>query len=107
MLSSADLHVGDLDFREVLAVSTMTAIAVPTRKPEDPNLLALAVAHDLGGDLRAAQLGGAGLNVLAVARDQDVVERHLVPHLRIEQRDPDRDPRLGAKLGATGLEDCV
>src|SRR3954464_9523933 len=107
MLSSADFHVGDLDFRKVLAVSSMTAIAVPAGKPEDPHLLAFAVAHDLGGHRYAGQFRSAGLDVLAVARDEDVVEGDLVPRLRVEQRNLDRNARLGPKLGATGREDCV
>src|SRR5438445_197965 len=47
------------------------------------------------------------LYVLAVAREQHAVERHLAPGLRLEQRDLDRDSRLGAKLGATGREDGI
>src|SRR6185436_5327823 len=74
---------------------------------KNPDLFALAMTHDFGRDLGALHLGGAGLDVLAVARDQDVVERHLVAGLRREQRDLDRDARLGAELLAAGCEDCV
>src|SRR6266849_755308 len=102
MRSSADLHVGDLDFGEVLPVSTVTAIAGATRKPENPDLLVLTVPHDLGGDLGTLDVWLAALHFLAVARDQHVIERHLVPRLRVEQRDLDRDARLGAELTATG-----
>src|SRR6266566_6346398 len=107
MRSSADLHVGDLDFGEILPVSTVTAITGAARKPENPDLLVLAVPHDLGGDLGTLDVWLAALHFLAVARDQHVIERHLVPRLRIEQRDLDGDARLGAELTATGGKDCV
>jgi hypothetical protein len=63
------------------------------------------VAHDLGRHLGALHLGRAGLDVLAVARDENVVERDLVARLGIEQRDANRDTGLGAELLAAGLED--
>src|SRR6266446_521242 len=107
MLSLADLHVGDLDLGEVLPVPAVTAIAGAAREPEDPNLLALAVPHDLGRDLRALHLRGAGLDVLAVARHENVVERDLVSRLRVEQRHLDRNSGLGPELGTTGREDRV
>src|SRR5712664_185415 len=107
MLPSADLHVGDLDFSEVLPVPSVAAIAGAAREPENPDLLILAVPHDLGGDLGALDVGLAALHFLAVARDQHVIERHLVPRLRVEQRDFDRDARLGAELTATGGENRV
>src|SRR5882762_9158432 len=104
MRSSADLHVGDLDFGEVLPVPSVATIAGTARKPEDFHLLVLAVPHDLGGDLGTLDVRLAALHFLAVARDQHVIERHLVPRLRVEQRDLDRDARLGAELAATGGE---
>src|SRR6266849_8058908 len=107
MLSSADLHVGDLDFGEVLPVSGVAAIAGAARKPENPDLLVLTVPHDLGGDLGTLDVWLAALHFLAVARDQHVIERHLVPRLRVEERDLDRDSRLGAELTATGRENRV
>src|SRR5438132_3720634 len=107
MGASADLHVGDLDFGEVLPVPSVATIAGTARKPEDFHLLVLAVPHDLGGDLGALDVWLAALHFLAVARDQHVVERHLVPRLRVEQRDLDRDPRLGAELPPGGSKDCI
>src|SRR5215510_4350869 len=104
MLSSADLHVGDLDFGEILAVPAMAAITGAAREPEDADLLALAVADDFGRDLRALYAWRAGLDVLAVRGDEDLVERDLVARLRIEQRDLDRNARLGAELLAAGEE---
>src|SRR5512145_1252928 len=98
MRSSADRHVGDLDFREVLPVPRLATIPATPCKSEDPDLLVLAVAHNFSGHLGTFNFRRAGLNVLAVARDEDVVERHLIPRLGIEQRDFDRDSRLGAKL---------
>src|SRR6266446_2936431 len=107
MLSSADLHVGDLDFGEVLPVPTVAAIPGAARKPENPDLLVLAVPHDLGGDLGALHVRRPALDLLAVARDEHVIERYLVPWLGIEQRDFDRDSRLGAELATTGGENRV
>src|SRR5881628_2934101 len=107
MRSSADLHVGDLDFGEVLPVPSVATIAGTARKPEDPDLLVLAVPHDFGGDLGTLDVGLAALHFLAVARDQHVVERDFVPRLGVEERDLDRDARLGAELTATGGENGV
>src|SRR6267142_1723524 len=104
MLSSADLHVGDLDFGEVLPVPSVAAIAGAARKAENPDLLVLAVPHDLGRDLGTLDMRRATLYLLAVARDQHVIERHLVPRLCVEERDLDGDARLGAELAATGSE---
>src|SRR6185437_1925506 len=107
MRSSADLYVGDLDFGEVLPVSGVAAIPGAARKPENPDLLVLAVPHDLGGDLGTLDVWLAALHVLPVARDQHVVERDFVARLGIEQRDPDRDSRFGAELAAAGRENRV
>src|SRR5437016_2100391 len=107
MLPSADLHVGDLDFSEVLPVSRMAPIPGAPREPKDPDLLALAVADDLGGDLGALHARHARLDVLAVARHEDLIERDLVPRLCIEQRDLHRDARFGAELLAAGGENGV
>src|SRR5437588_7179252 len=107
MRSSADLHVGDLDFREILAMSGMAAIPGATRKPEDPDLLVLAVTHDLGGDLRALHVRRTALDLLAIARDQHVIKGDFRPRLRVEKRDFDGDSRLGAELAATGRENRV
>src|SRR3989442_7796779 len=70
MLSSADLHVGDLDLGEVLPVPTVAAIPGAARKPENPDLLVLAVPHDLGGDPGALHVRRPALDLLAVARDE-------------------------------------
>src|SRR6266850_8353323 len=107
MLSSADLHVGDFDFGKVLPVTGVTAIPGAACKPENPNLLVLAVPHDLGRDLGTLDVWLAALHFLAVARDEHVIERHLVSRLRIEQRDLDRDARLGAELTSAGSENRV
>src|SRR2546426_10808074 len=101
MLSSADLHVGDLDLGEVLPVPTVAAIPGAARKPENPDLLVLAVPHDFGGDLGALDVWLAALHVFPVARDEHVVERDFVPRLGVEERDLDRDAPLGAELTAT------
>src|SRR6266849_2684417 len=107
MLSSADLHVGDLDFGEVLPMSGVAAVAGATRKPEDPDLLVLAVAYNFGRDLGTFDMRRAALHLLAVARDEHVIEGDFRPRLRVEQRDFDRDSRLGAELTAAGGENRV
>src|SRR6201993_3209803 len=98
MDASADLHVGDFDLGEILPVPTMAAVAGAAREPEDPDLLILAVPHHFGRDLGTLDVWLAALHVLTVARDQHVIERDFVPRLGIEQRDFDRDSRLGAEL---------
>src|SRR2546421_8356773 len=107
MRASADLHVGDLDFGEILAMSGVTAIPGATRKTEDPDLLVLAVTHDLGGDLRALHVRRTALDLLAVARDEYVIEGDFRSRLRVEERDLDRDSRFGAELTAAGRENRV
>src|SRR6266700_2960221 len=82
-------------------------VAGAARETVDLDLLALAVPHDLRGHLRALQHRFPRLHVLAVAREQDLVERHLAPGLGREQRDLDGDPGLGAELGAAGGENGV
>src|SRR6266511_2769037 len=107
MLSSADLHVGDCDFGKGLPMTGVTAIPGAARKPEDANLLVLTVPHDFGGDLGPLNVWLAALHFFAVARDQHVVERDLVPRLCVEQRDLDGDARLGAELTSAGSENRV
>src|SRR3981081_342321 len=85
----------------------MTPIAGAAREAENPDLLVLAVPHDLGRHLGTLDMRRAALDLLAVARDEHVVERHLVARLRVEQRNLDRDAGLGAELAATGGENRV
>src|SRR5438876_4254463 len=82
-------------------------VAGAARETVDLDLLALAVPHDLRSHLRALQHRFPRLHVLAVAREQDLVEGHLAPGLGREQRDLDGDPGLGAELRAAGGENCV
>src|SRR5213594_2165403 len=89
------------------SVPGVAPISAAAREPVDLDLLALAVAHDLGRDLGALHHRFPRLHVLAVAREQHAIERHLAPGLRLEQRNLDRDSRLGAKLRATGREDGI
>src|SRR5579859_7438867 len=104
MNASADLHVGDFDFGKILAVPGMAPVAGPARESKDPDLLAFAMPHDFGRDLGAFHARRPVLDVLAVARNQDLIERDFVARLRIEQRDFDRDTGLSAKLTAAGGE---
>src|SRR2546421_4285135 len=101
MLSSADLHVGDSDLGEILPMPGVAAITGATGKAENPDLLVLAVAHDLGGHGRSLEQRRAGLNILAVARCEHAIERHLVARFGREEWDFDRDPGLGAELATT------
>src|SRR5438128_2574145 len=107
IVSSADLHVLDLHFREPLPVARMAPEPCTTREPIDLDLPVLAVPHHLGRHLSASHDRLAGLHMLAVARQQDLVERDLAPRLGLEQGDLDRDPRLGPVLVAAGGEDGV
>src|SRR6266566_3477901 len=102
-----ELDVGDLDFRELLAMPTVAPVAAAPREAVDLDLLALAVPDDLGGHLGPLHHRLPRVHLLAVARQQDVVERHLAPGLGREQRDLDGDPGLGAELRAAGGENGV
>src|SRR6267378_868571 len=105
--SVLELHVGDLDLGERLAVSGVTPIPGPAGEAIDPDLLALAVAHHLGRDLGAFQDGLTGVHLLAVARQQHAIERHLGPGLVGEQRDLDGDAGLGLELKAPDRKNRV
>src|SRR5467141_1090608 len=107
MRSSADLHVGNLDFSEILAMPRLAAIPGAAGEPEDADLLALAVPDHFRGDLGALDGRLTRLDVLAVGRQQDVVERHLGPRLGGEQRHLDRDTFFGAELLSAGCENGV
>src|SRR2546430_392932 len=105
--SVLELDVRDLHFGERLPVPGVAPVSGAPREPIDLDLLAFAVAHDLGRDLGALHNRLARMHLLAVAREQHTVERHLAPGLRFEQRDLDRGSGLGAKLGAAGRENGV
>src|SRR6266566_6202928 len=104
MRSSADLYAGDPDLGEILPVPGLAPVSGAARKPENPDLLVFAVAHDFGRNLGALHHRRTGLDVFTVAGDQDAVERHLSTRLRIQQRDLDRDARFGAELPTAGRE---
>src|SRR6266566_3399105 len=107
MRSSADLYAGDPDLGEILPVPGLAPVSGAARKPENPDLLVFAVAHDFGRNLGALHHRRTGLDVFTVAGDQDAVERHLSTRLRIQQRDLDRDARFGAELAPAGRENGV
>src|SRR6266699_1530977 len=107
MRYSADLHVGDLHFGELLAMPGMPAIPGAAGETKDAHLLVLAVAHDLGRHLGALHRRLAGRHVLAVAREQHLVERDLGARLGFEQRHPDNQTRLGLELLAADGENGV
>src|SRR5216117_2318481 len=105
--SVLELHVGDLDLGERLAVSGVTPEPGAAGEAVDPDLLALAVSHHFGRYLGALQDRLAGVHVLAIARQQHAIERHLAPGLAVEQRHLDRDAGLGAVLDAADGKDGV
>src|SRR3989442_6747029 len=107
MVSSADLHVLDLHFRERLPVAGVPPEPSAAREPVDLDLLVFAVPHHLGRHLRSPDGRLPGVYVLAVARQQHVVESDLAPGIGLEQWHLDRDPWLGAELAAAGGEDRV
>src|SRR2546425_366883 len=107
MVSSADLHVLDLHFRERLPVAGVPSEPRAAREPVDLDLLVLAVPHHLGRHLRPSHGRLPGVHVLAVARQENLVEGNLAPGIGLEQRHLDRDPRLGPELAAAGGEDDV
>src|SRR5258708_27312490 len=107
MLPSADLHVGDLHFGELLAMPGFAAIPGAAGETENAHLLVLAVAHDLRRHLGALYRRLAGRDVRTVAREQHLVEGDLGAGLGLEQRHADNQTRLGLELLATGGENGV
>src|SRR6266581_3266840 len=107
LTSVFELHVRDLDLGELLPVAGVAPVPGAAREPIDPDLLALGVPHHLGRHLRALQHRLPRLHVLPIARQQHLVERHLAPWLCCEQRDFDRDTRLGLELAPAGGENGV
>src|SRR2546429_8866551 len=85
----------------------VAAITAATGKAENPDLLVLAVTHDLGGHGRSLEQRRAGLSPLAVAGCEHAIERHLVARLGREERDFDRDSRLRAELAPARRENRV
>src|ERR1051325_6588113 len=107
MVSSAERHVADFHFGELLAVPGVTPVARAPREPEDADLLALAVPPPLARYPGALHHRGAGVDLLAVARQQHPIERHRGPGLGVELGHLDRSPRLGPELLAAGDENGV
>src|SRR5437879_11961250 len=69
---SPDLHVLDLDLGEILPVPCPAPVHGAARQPEDPDPLALAVPHHLGGHLGATHERFTPMRLLACADHQDV-----------------------------------
>src|SRR5258708_5018146 len=107
MLSSADLHVGDLHFGELLAMPGFAAIPGAAGETENAHLLVLSVAHDLRRHPGAPFCRPARPDVRTVAREQHLVEGDLGAGLGLEQGHPDNQTRLGLELLATGGENGV
>src|SRR6266516_4132407 len=92
--SILELHVRDLDFGELLPVAGVAPVPGAAREAIDPDLLALGMPHHFRRHLGALEHRLAGVHVLAVAREQHLIERHLAPG-------------LGLELTAAGREDGV
>src|SRR5687768_12653584 len=107
MTASADLHVGNLHFGELLAVAGLPAVVLAALELEDVDLLFLAVAHDLADDGCALHERRAGANGVAVRRKQHLVEGHLLARFLVHEREPERLPLFGPELLAERPEDCV
>src|SRR5947207_6535729 len=98
--SVLELHVGDPDLGERLAMPGLAPEPGAAGEAVDLDLLALAVSHHFGRHLGALQDRLAGVHVLAVAGQQHAIEGQLAPGLACEQRDLDRDAGLGPVLDA-------
>src|SRR5438445_13661486 len=72
---SPDLHVLDLDLGEILPVPCPAPVPGAARKPEDPDLLALAVPHHLRCPLGPTPHRLPRLHRLAVAAPQTRIGR--------------------------------
>src|SRR6516162_864567 len=84
---SAECDVVDLHFREALPVSLLLRVVLAPLHLEHDHLVALAVADDLAGDLRALEHGRPGVDLLAVGAEEHLVEGDLGAHFGFEGRD--------------------
>src|SRR5688572_19299895 len=74
---------------------------------EDDDLLVLAMADDFARDRRTAHSRIADLQIVAISRNENIVEGDLVAGLRIQRRDPDRLTGFGAELLPAGTNNRV
>src|SRR5215510_2508886 len=104
---STEGNVVDTDFGETLPVTALARVVLPALLLEDDNLLAAAVTDDLAGDLGATQRRDAGLDVLSVVAEEDVVELDGGSRIADERRDLIGAARLDTELLAAGANDGV
>src|ERR1700678_1767720 len=91
LLPSAD-DVGDFEGGERLPVAGLAAVVLAAAELEDDELLAEALADDLGFDLGAADERLAELDARALAHEEHAVEGDRVAHAARELLDPDLLP---------------
>ncbi len=88
-------------------MALLAAVVLPALPLEDDDLAPLAVPHDLAGDGRAIDDRCAHRHAVVGARDQHLVERDRLTHVRCNGREADGEPGLGAKLLVATAEDRV
>src|SRR5437016_6241719 len=104
---SAEGNVVDTDFSEALPMTALAGVVLSALLLEDDDFVAAAVPDDFSGDLRAAQGGDAGLDVLPVVTEKNLVEFELGASVADERRDFVGATRLDTELLAAGLDDSV
>src|SRR5438105_1518822 len=71
--------------------------------PEDDDLLALSVTHDLAGDLRLRRV----LHALAIRQEQNVAEDDFLPGITVDGGHGEERPLFDPVLLPAGADDCV
>src|SRR5688572_25396141 len=104
---SLSLDLRDAECRLRLAMAATAALAGLVLVPEDVDLRALAVRHDLRGHLSAAERRLAGLHVVAVRDDEDVAERDSLTDLAYQAVDADEGSLFDAVLLTAAADDGV
>src|SRR5688572_20228983 len=89
MSASTQLQIGDADLGIPLPVPGLAAVVLPPLELEDVDLGLLPLPHDLSLHRGSLDQGRAGLDRLAVGREEDFVEGHLGTRGRFHQRQPE------------------
>src|SRR5262249_15892139 len=98
---------GDLHFREVLPVTLLLVIVLAAAVLDDADLVAAAVGHDFAADLAALDGRRANGELVAVADQEDFLERDLRADVAVEALDLVGVAGSDFVLLAAGLDDCV
>ena len=85
-LSLAQLQACNLDLSKILPVPSLSAVLLALLEFEDDNLVSPAVTHDLSSDLSTFNRWLAGLELVSVGREKNLVERNLGPRFSLELR---------------------